>query len=101
VLPEPVATDGERVRFQREADALARLNHPNIAAIYGLERSDGTAALFIELVVGPRWRTTSRWNPFPVDDVLPIARYLPDTASRNAAISWPLRTSRTFPTRTG
>ncbi len=42
VLPESVATDADRLaRFQREAEVLARLNHPNIAQIHGLERSDG------------------------------------------------------------
>ena len=70
VLPEAVATDGERLaRFQREAEVLARLNHPNIAAIYGLEKRDGTAALVMELVEGPtladriaqgRFRSTTR-----------------------------------------
>jgi serine/threonine protein kinase len=54
VLPESVATDRDRLaRFQREAEVLATLNHPNIAAIYGLERSDGTTALVMELVEGP------------------------------------------------
>ena len=49
VLPEAVATEGERLaHFQREAEVLARLNHPNIAAIYGLEKSDSTAALVME-----------------------------------------------------
>ena len=42
VLPTAVAADPERLsRFQREAEVLARLNHPNIAQIHGLERSDG------------------------------------------------------------
>jgi serine/threonine protein kinase len=42
VLPEAVAADAERlVRFQREAEVLASLNHPNIAIIHGLEKSDG------------------------------------------------------------
>ena len=46
VLPESVAADRERLaRFQREAEVLASLNHSKIAAIYGLERSDGTTAL--------------------------------------------------------
>ena len=61
VLPEAVATDGERLaRFQREAEVLAPLNHPNIAAIYGLEKSDGTAALVMELVEGPTLRGSHR-----------------------------------------
>jgi serine/threonine protein kinase len=47
VLPPEVANDPERVaRFQREAEVLASLNHPNIAHLYGLERSDGTGTLF-------------------------------------------------------
>ena len=54
VLPESVAADGERLaRFQREAQVLASLNHPNIASIYGLEEPTGTTALVMELVEGP------------------------------------------------
>jgi serine/threonine protein kinase len=54
VLPESVASDPERLaRFQREAEVLARLNHPNIAQIHGLERSNGITALVMELVEGP------------------------------------------------
>ena len=54
VLPESVAGDAGRLaRFQREAEVLASLNHPNIAAIHGLEDSDGTKALVMELVEGP------------------------------------------------
>jgi tetratricopeptide (TPR) repeat protein len=51
VLPEAVAGDAERLaRFQREAEVLASLNHPSIAAIYGLERADGRSALVMALV---------------------------------------------------
>ena len=51
VLPESVAADAERfARFQREAEVLASLNHPNIAAIYGIEEAEGTRALVLELV---------------------------------------------------
>lgn len=54
VLPEGVASDPERLaRFDREAKILAALNHPGIAAIYGLEDSDGSKALAMELVEGP------------------------------------------------
>jgi serine/threonine protein kinase/Tol biopolymer transport system component len=54
VLPGAVADDRERmVRFEREAKILASLNHPNIAAIYGLEDSGQVRALVMELVEGP------------------------------------------------
>src|SRR6266487_6530427 len=54
VLPTSVAVDADRLaRFQREAEVLARLNHPNIAHIHGLEKTDGTLALVMELVEGP------------------------------------------------
>src|SRR5262245_55358561 len=53
ILPATFAADRDRlVRFQREAEVLASLNHPNIAAIHGLEGSDGTTALVMELVEG-------------------------------------------------
>ena len=53
VLPEAVASDAERLsRFQREAQILASLNHPNIGAIYGLERAEGVMAIVMELVEG-------------------------------------------------
>jgi serine/threonine-protein kinase len=54
ILPEVFAADPERLaRFQREAQVLASLNHPNIASIYGLEEADGVKALVLELVEGP------------------------------------------------
>jgi eukaryotic-like serine/threonine-protein kinase len=54
VLPQAFANDPDRMaRFQREAQVLASLNHPNIAAIYGLEESGGVRALVMELVEGP------------------------------------------------
>ena len=53
VLPETFAADPERLaRFQSEAELLATLNHPNIATIHGLERSEATIAIVLELVEG-------------------------------------------------
>ena len=94
VLPESFATDPERLsRFKREAQVLASLNHPNIAAIYGLEEAEapsmgsGQSALVLELVEGPTLaelispspqpspppgdRATGK--PLPLEDALPIA----------------------------
>ena len=77
VLPESVAGDAERLaRFQREAEVLASLNHPNIAAIYGLERSGGTTALVMELVEGPTLADRIAQGAIPIDDALPIARQM-------------------------
>src|SRR5690242_16644636 len=53
VLPDAFSHDADRLaRFQREAELLAALNHPNIAAIYGLEKTDGGTAIVLELVDG-------------------------------------------------
>ena len=77
VLPETVATDPERLsRFQREAEVLARLNHPNIAQIHGLERSDGTTALVMELVDGPTLADRIAQGPIPLDEAVPIAKQI-------------------------
>jgi eukaryotic-like serine/threonine-protein kinase len=107
VLPEVLARDPERMaRFQREAQVLASLNHPNIAAIYGLEESvvtppasagaTVTRALVMELVegqtlaerIGSDWvgehlhgapaREGRKGPPLPLDDVLPIAKQIAD-----------------------
>src|SRR5918995_6092488 len=79
VLPDAVASDADRlVRFQREAEVLASLNHPNIAAIYGLKKSDGTTALIMELVEGPTLADRIARGPLPVDDALPVAKQIAD-----------------------
>jgi eukaryotic-like serine/threonine-protein kinase len=75
VLPEGFAADGQRMaRFEREAQLLAALNHPHIAAIYGLEESGGTRALVMELVEGPTLAERILQGPIAVDEALPLAR---------------------------
>jgi Tol biopolymer transport system component len=77
VLPAPFALDADRLaRFKREAQILASLNHPNIAAIYGLEESNGVRALVLELVEGPTLADRIAKEPFAVSEALPIARQI-------------------------
>ncbi len=77
VLPAAVADDAEPLaRFQREAEVLAALNHPNIAAIYGLERSGGVTALAMELVDGEDLSQRIARGPIPVVEALSIARQM-------------------------
>jgi Tol biopolymer transport system component len=77
ILPEAFAQDAERLaRFQREAEALAALNHPNIAHIHGLEESDGVRALVLELVPGETLADRIARGPLPLDDALDVARQI-------------------------
>jgi serine/threonine protein kinase/Tol biopolymer transport system component len=74
VLPGAFAHDAERLaRFEREAKTLATLNHPNIAAIYGLERSADATALVMELVEGDTLADRVRRGPLPKDEAIAIA----------------------------
>jgi Tol biopolymer transport system component len=74
VLPDEFARDADRVvRFQREAKVLASLNHPNIAAIYGLEESGGTNFLVLELVEGETLAEQLKRGPIPVEQSLKLA----------------------------
>jgi serine/threonine-protein kinase len=99
VLPDEFAADPERLaRFQREAQVLASLNHPNIAHVYGLERADPSTlrdpqgrpessrgatgagqaaqALVMELVEGPTLADRITQGPIPLDEALPIAKQI-------------------------
>jgi len=77
VLPDTVAADPERLaRFYREAQVLASLNHPNIAAIYGFEESNNTHALVLELVEGPTLADRIARGPIPLAEALPIAKQI-------------------------
>lgn len=75
VLPEDFASDGQRMaRFEREAQLLAALNHPHIAAIYSLEESGETRALVMELVEGPTLAERILQGPLSLDEALSLAR---------------------------
>ena len=77
ILPDAFAADPDRLaRFTREAQILASLNHPNIAAIYGIEEADGTRALVLELVEGPTLADRISKGPIPMDEALPIAKQI-------------------------
>src|SRR4026209_1939802 len=74
VLPPPFAKDPERLaRFEREAQLLASLNHPHIAAIYGIEHDDDVHALILELVEGDTLSDRIARGPLPLDEALPVA----------------------------
>ena len=79
VLPTAVARDADRLaRFQREAEVLAALNHPNIGAIYGLEKTADFTALVMELVEGDDLSQRVARGPVPFAEALPIARQIAD-----------------------
>jgi serine/threonine-protein kinase len=87
VLPEALALDAERLaRFQREAEVLASLSHPNIAAVYGLERQGQTTALVMEFIEGPTLGDRIAKGPIPLDEAMPIAAQI--------ARAWPPPTNR-------
>jgi serine/threonine protein kinase len=104
VLSAALAGDAERLaRFQREAEVLASLNHPNIAAIYGLEDADGIKALVMELVEGPTLADRIAQGAVPIDEALPIAKQIAEALEAaheqgsSTGISSP-PTSRSAPT---
>jgi serine/threonine protein kinase len=75
ILPPSLAADHDRLaRFQREAEVLASLNHPNIAAIYGLEDGDGIKALVMELVEGEDLSQRTARGAIPRDEALLIGK---------------------------
>src|SRR3989454_1486937 len=74
LLPGHFAEDADRLaRFQREAQVLASLNHPNIAHIYGLEESNNTRCIVMELVEGDTLQERLKRGPIPLEEALPIA----------------------------
>ena len=87
VLPEEFAANEERVaRFEREANLLASLNHPNIASIHGFEDEGGVKALVLELVEGPTLAERIEQGPISVEEVVLIARQIAEAlAARHEA----------------
>ena len=79
VLPDAYASDPERIaRFHREAQAVAALSHPNIAAIYDLAESDDTTFLVLELIEGDTLADRLRRAPVPIEEALAIAKQIVD-----------------------
>src|SRR5262245_20266365 len=79
VLPEQFVADGERVaRFEREAQLLAALNHPHIGTIYGLEQSNATRFLVLELVDGESLAARVARGPVPFAEARRLARQIAD-----------------------
>jgi len=77
VLPAGFSADPERLaRFEREARVLASLNHPAIAAIYGIEESGGTRFLVLELVEGETLAERVAASPVPVEETLALGRQI-------------------------
>jgi serine/threonine protein kinase len=79
LLPEHFANDSERLgRFQREAQVLASLNHPNIAQVYGFQQTSNSGAIVMELVDGETLADRLRRGPIPVDETISIAKQIVD-----------------------
>src|SRR5262249_3493120 len=79
VLPDEFSRDPDRVgRFQREAEVLASLNHPNIAAIYDLEEANGSCLLVLELVDGETLADRLMRGRIPIEEALDIAKSVCD-----------------------
>jgi serine/threonine protein kinase len=86
VLPASVAGDVDRLaRFQREAEVLAALNHPNIAAIYGLKKTSDLTALVMELVEGDDLSQRIARGAIALDEAVPIAKQITFTG---CDLSW-------------
>ena len=77
ILPSSLSADADRLaRFQREAEVLASLNHPNIGTIHGLEETNGITALVMELVEGEDLSQRIARGAIPLDEAMPIAKQI-------------------------
>jgi eukaryotic-like serine/threonine-protein kinase len=105
VLPASFAADPSRLmRFEREARALAALNHPHIAQIHGVEEADEVQAIVMELVEGTDLARRMSRAPMPVDEALAIARQLAEAleaAHEKGIVHRDLKPSNIMVTRDG
>jgi serine/threonine protein kinase len=77
ILPAELSGDPEReLRFQREARALASLQHHNVASVYGFEEADGVRFLVMELINGSELTERMKAGPIGVEDTLNIGRQI-------------------------
>ena len=89
VLSATLASDADRLaRFQREAEVLASLNHPNIAHVYGLEEHDDVRAIVMELVEGPTLANRIANGAIPLDEALAVARQIADGSRPHTSTAW-------------
>ena len=85
VLPDDFATDPERLaRFEREAQLLASLSHPNVGAIHGMEESEGVRYLVLELVPGQTLAERLSAGPLPVAEALEVCRQIAEALRSRA-----------------
>src|SRR5262245_61189147 len=79
ILPTAFAADPERLaRFEREAQVLAQLHHPNVASIFGLHEEGGMRFLAMELAPGETLEKRIERGPIPIDEAIAIAKQIAD-----------------------
>jgi serine/threonine protein kinase len=77
ILPGEFSRDADRLsRFQREAEVLASLNHPNIGAIYDVQQAEEMRFLVLELVEGETLEERIQRGPIPVEEALDAAKHI-------------------------
>ncbi len=77
ILPEAFSRDPDRMaRFQREAEVLASINHPNVAAIHDLEETGGTRYIVLELAEGETIADRIARGPIALEEALDIAKHI-------------------------
>ncbi|MEN8005720.1 MAG: protein kinase [Candidatus Krumholzibacteriota bacterium] len=105
ILPSELSGDPEReTRFHREARALASLQHPNVASVYGFEEVDGIRFLVMELISGSELTVRMKEGPIPVEETLDIARQIAaglEAAHENGIVHRDLKPANIMETEDG